>query len=68
MKIVGFETSEGLRLGVVEGDNVIDLQAVDAKVPSNLADVLAPEQRRSQAARRHRQEGAGRARASRSRA
>src|SRR3954464_4586597 len=41
MKIVGFETNEGLRLGVVEGDNVIDLQAVDAKVPVNLADVLA---------------------------
>ncbi len=40
MKIVGFESNEGLRLGVVEGDNVIDLQAVDAKVPSNLADVL----------------------------
>ena len=31
MKIVGFESSEGLRLGVVEGDNVIDLQAVDAE-------------------------------------
>jgi len=41
MKILGFETNEGLRLGVVEGDNVIDLQAVDAKVPVNLADVLA---------------------------
>src|SRR4029079_12061310 len=41
MKIVGFESNEGLRLGVVEGDNVIDLQAVDAKVPTNLADVLA---------------------------
>jgi acylpyruvate hydrolase len=41
MKIVGFESSEGLRLGVVEGDTVIDLQAVDSKVPSNLADVLA---------------------------
>src|SRR5258707_14342361 len=41
MKILGFETNEGLRLGVVEGDNVIDLQAVDAKVPTNLADVLA---------------------------
>jgi len=40
MKIVGFESSEGLRLGVVEGDNVIDLQAVDAKVPANLAHVL----------------------------
>jgi acylpyruvate hydrolase len=41
MKIVGFESSEGLRLGVVEGDNVVDLQAVDPKVPANLADVLA---------------------------
>lgn len=41
MKIVGFESNEGLRLGVVDGDNVIDLQAVDAKVPTNLADVLA---------------------------
>jgi acylpyruvate hydrolase len=40
MKIVGFESSEGLRLGVVEGDQVIDLQAVDAKLPANLADVL----------------------------
>jgi 2-keto-4-pentenoate hydratase/2-oxohepta-3-ene-1,7-dioic acid hydratase in catechol pathway len=29
-----------LRLGIVEGDQVIDLQAVDAKVPANLADVL----------------------------
>jgi 2-keto-4-pentenoate hydratase/2-oxohepta-3-ene-1,7-dioic acid hydratase in catechol pathway len=41
MKILGFETNEGLRLGVVEGDNVIDLQAVDASLPANLADVLA---------------------------
>jgi 2-keto-4-pentenoate hydratase/2-oxohepta-3-ene-1,7-dioic acid hydratase in catechol pathway len=41
MKIVGFESNEGLRLGVVEGDNVIDLQAVDPRVPANLADVLA---------------------------
>jgi acylpyruvate hydrolase len=40
MKIVGFESNEGFRLGVVEGDNVIDLQAVDSKVPANLADVL----------------------------
>jgi 2-keto-4-pentenoate hydratase/2-oxohepta-3-ene-1,7-dioic acid hydratase in catechol pathway len=30
-----------LRLGVVEGDQVIDLQAVDAKVPANLANYLA---------------------------
>jgi 2-keto-4-pentenoate hydratase/2-oxohepta-3-ene-1,7-dioic acid hydratase in catechol pathway len=41
MKIVGFETNEGLRLGVVEGDNVVDLQAVDPKVPANLAEILA---------------------------
>ena len=41
MKIVGFQTNEGLRLGVVEGDNVVDLQAVDPKVPANLADILA---------------------------
>ena len=41
MKVVGFEADGGLRLGVVEGDQVIDLQAVDAKVPANLGDVLA---------------------------
>src|SRR6185312_7846998 len=41
MKIVGFEEGGGLRLGVVEGDQVVDLQAVDTKVPANLADVLA---------------------------
>ena len=41
MKVVGFEGEGGLRLGVVEGDSVIDLQAVDAKVPANLGDVLA---------------------------
>ncbi len=52
MKIVGFQSNEGLRLGVVEGDNVIDLQAVDAKVPNNLADVLRPEQRRPQSVSR----------------
>jgi 2-keto-4-pentenoate hydratase/2-oxohepta-3-ene-1,7-dioic acid hydratase in catechol pathway len=41
MKIVGFETDKGLGLGVVEGDTVIDLQAVDAKVPTDLGAVLA---------------------------
>ena len=41
MKIVGFQSNQGLRLGVVEGDNVIDLQAADARLPANLADVLA---------------------------
>jgi acylpyruvate hydrolase len=40
MKILGFEANDGLHLGVVDGDSVIDLQAVDAKVPTNLADVL----------------------------
>ena len=29
MKIVGFEGNGGPRLGVVEGEEVIDLQAVD---------------------------------------
>ena len=41
MKIVGFEANGQTRLGLVEGDQVIDLQAVDADLPSNLADVLA---------------------------
>jgi len=40
MKIVGFESDKGLRLGVVEGDQVIDLQAVDSRIPSDLAEVL----------------------------
>ncbi|MCC7346099.1 MAG: fumarylacetoacetate hydrolase family protein [Variibacter sp.] len=41
MKIIGFEANGGLRLGVVEGDQVIDLQAVDNRLSPNLADVLA---------------------------
>ncbi len=40
MKIVGFEANNGSRLGVVEGDNVIDLQAVDASLPTDLGEVL----------------------------
>jgi acylpyruvate hydrolase len=40
MKIVGFEAA-GLRLGVVEGDQVIDLQAVDKDLPADLGEVLA---------------------------
>ncbi len=40
MKIVAFEGQGGARLGVVEGDQVIDLQAADAKVPVDLGDVL----------------------------
>jgi len=40
MKIVGFEANNGLRLGVVEGDAVIDLQAADAATPGDLGEVL----------------------------
>ena len=40
MKIVGFEANNGLRLGVVEGDAVIDLQAVDAALPGDLGEVM----------------------------
>jgi 2-keto-4-pentenoate hydratase/2-oxohepta-3-ene-1,7-dioic acid hydratase in catechol pathway len=39
MKIAGFE-SKGVRLGVVEGDNVIDLQMADANLPNDLGEVL----------------------------
>jgi 2-keto-4-pentenoate hydratase/2-oxohepta-3-ene-1,7-dioic acid hydratase in catechol pathway len=41
MKIVAFEGQGGLHLGVVDGDAVVDLQAVDAKVPSDLGEWLA---------------------------
>jgi 2-keto-4-pentenoate hydratase/2-oxohepta-3-ene-1,7-dioic acid hydratase in catechol pathway len=40
MKIAGFEADGGLRLGLVEGDSVVDLQAVDGMLPSDLGDVL----------------------------
>src|SRR5476651_1388976 len=40
MKIVGFHTNEGLRLGVVEGEEVIDLQAVDKNAPNDLGEWL----------------------------
>ena len=40
MKIVGFEANNGLRLGVVDGDAVIDLQAVDGNVPTDLGEAL----------------------------
>jgi acylpyruvate hydrolase len=40
MKIVGFETDAGLRLGVVAGEEVVDLQAVDPTIPNDLAAVL----------------------------
>ena len=41
MKILSFESPAGLRLGVVEGDQVVDLQAADAKVPNDLGALLA---------------------------
>src|SRR5262249_39402615 len=40
MKVVGFTTYEGPRLGLLEGDQVIDLQSVDQSVPNDLAIVL----------------------------
>ena len=40
MKIVGFQSNGGLHLGVVEGDQVVDLQAVDSAIPRDLGEVL----------------------------
>ena len=40
MKFVGFEANNGLHLGVVEGDSVIDLQAADANAPNELGEAL----------------------------
>jgi acylpyruvate hydrolase len=40
MKIVGFHTNEGLHLGVIEGEEVIDLQAVDRSAPHDLGEWL----------------------------
>jgi acylpyruvate hydrolase len=40
MKIVGFQANNSVRLGVVEGDTVIDLQALDANVPGDLGEAL----------------------------
>src|SRR2546429_3149328 len=40
MKIVGFEANGGLHLGVVEGEEIIDLQAVDKSIPSDLGEIL----------------------------
>jgi acylpyruvate hydrolase len=41
MKIVAFEGQGGPHLGVVEGDQVVNLQAVDSKIPSDLGEWLA---------------------------
>ena len=40
MRIVGFRSDRGLRLGIVEDDEVIDLQAVDPGLPNDLGAVL----------------------------
>jgi acylpyruvate hydrolase len=40
MKFVSFATNNGVRLGVVEGATVIDLQAVDANAPGDLGEAL----------------------------
>jgi acylpyruvate hydrolase len=40
MKLVGFTTDGGLRLGVVSGDQVVDLQAVDPSIANDVATVL----------------------------
>ncbi|WP_027554228.1 fumarylacetoacetate hydrolase family protein [Bradyrhizobium sp. Cp5.3] len=40
MKIVSFTFNNSERLGVADGDNVIDLQAVDPAVPNDLGDWL----------------------------
>jgi 2-keto-4-pentenoate hydratase/2-oxohepta-3-ene-1,7-dioic acid hydratase in catechol pathway len=40
MKIVGFTLGEELRLGVVDGDRVVDLQEADRSIPNDLAAVL----------------------------
>ena len=41
MKIVAFEGQGGALLGVVEGDQAIDLQAVDGNAPTDLGEWLA---------------------------
>jgi acylpyruvate hydrolase len=40
MKFVSFATNNGVRLGVVDGGTVIDLQAVDANAPGDLGEAL----------------------------
>src|SRR4030088_1799934 len=40
MKIVGFEADGGWHLGVLEGDELVDLQAIDKTIPGDLGEVL----------------------------
>ena len=41
MKVVGFESETGPRLGIIEGDEVIDLHAINAHLPTDLGAALA---------------------------
>src|ERR1700722_14944686 len=41
MKIVAFTNEKGPRLGVVEGDQAIDLSAADSNAPTDLGEWLA---------------------------
>ncbi|HEY1749248.1 MAG TPA: fumarylacetoacetate hydrolase family protein [Xanthobacteraceae bacterium] len=41
MKIVAFSSEKGPRLGVVEGDQAVDLSAADASAPTDLGEWLA---------------------------
>ena len=41
MKIVAFEGQDGPRLGIVEGDQAIDLKAADTDAPTDLGEWLA---------------------------
>jgi 2-keto-4-pentenoate hydratase/2-oxohepta-3-ene-1,7-dioic acid hydratase in catechol pathway len=40
MKIVGFESGNGPRLGLIEGDQVIDLNAADNRLSNDLGTAL----------------------------
>jgi hypothetical protein len=40
MKIVGLEANDGLCLGVIEGDQMVDLQALDPRISSDLREWL----------------------------
>lgn len=40
MKIVNFHSNNGIRMGVVDGDSVVDVQAADAKLPNELGAFL----------------------------
>src|SRR5262245_56343141 len=41
MKIVDYQSVAGTRLGVNEGDSIVELQTADPKLPSDLVELLA---------------------------